>query len=141
MIELIKRHAMIVRYVISGGTAALVDLLLLYLATEVFGVWYLSSAVFAFTIAFIVSFLLQKFWAFRDKRTDGMHGQLLIYLCVLIFNMLINTSFIYFLVEHGNQHYLIAQIISGAIIALWSFFIYRFLIFREGATDIPDAGE
>lgn len=111
----------------------MVDIILLYIATDVLGVWYLSSAIFAFTVAFIVSFLLQKFWAFRDKRTDGMHGQLLTYLFVLIANMVLNTTFIYLLVEHGNQHYVIAQIISGAVIALWSFFIYRFFIFRENA--------
>ncbi|HEY9583303.1 MAG TPA: GtrA family protein [Candidatus Paceibacterota bacterium] len=138
IVVLIKRHAMIVRYVIAGGTAALVDLILLYVGTEVFHVWYLSSAIFAFTIAFIVSFLMQKFWAFRDSRTDGMHGQLLSYLFVLIFNMGVNTTFIYILVEHGNQHYLIAQIISGAVIALWSFFIYRRVIFHEGASDVVE---
>ena len=135
MLELVRRHAMVIRYLIAGGTAASVDISILYLATEVFGVWYLSSAVFAFTMAFIVSFLLQKFWAFRDRRVEGMHGQLLSYLFVLILNMILNTAFIYFLVENGNQHYIISQIISGAVIALWSFFIYRFIIFREGQSD------
>ena len=135
MLSIFGRYAMIARYIIAGGTAALTDLVILFLATEIFHVWYLSSAVFAFTLAFIVSFIMQKFWAFRDARKEGMHGQLLTYLFVLIANMTINTYFIYFLVEHGNQHYLIAQIISGAVIALWSFFIYRKFIFKEGHRD------
>ncbi len=138
MLELISKYSLLIRYVISGGTAALVDIVILYIATEYFGVWYLASAVFAFTLAFIVSFLLQKFWAFRDTRTQAMHGQLFSYLGVLVVNMILNTWFIYYLVEHGNQHYVIAQIISGAVIALWSFFIYRFVIFRLGANDVND---
>lgn len=135
MIELVRRYQMIVRYVIAGGSGAVVGLAISYVATDIFGLWYLASVVLSFTLAFIISFLMQKFWAFRDKRTDGMHGQLLLYLVVLVINMLINTSFIYFLVEHGNQHYLIAQIISGAVIALWSFFLYRYLIFKENTFD------
>lgn len=133
VIKLIRYYEMIIRYVIAGGTAAVTNLVLLYVATEVFHVWYLASDVFAFTIAFIVSFLMQKFWAFRDRRTDGMHGQLLTYLVVMVINLFINTYLVYFFTEKAHVYYLLSQILAAGLIAIWSFFVYRKFIFSENA--------
>ncbi|HEY4493185.1 MAG TPA: GtrA family protein [Candidatus Paceibacterota bacterium] len=134
MLDLIRRHSLIIRYVFAGGTGALVNLAVLYIATDIFGVWYLASTVLSFTIAFLVSFLLQKFWAFRDKRQEGMHGQVFFYLFTGIFNMIVNTLLMYTLVDKLHIHYMISQVIVGGTIALWSFFIYRYVIFKTEVT-------
>ena len=52
----------IVRYLISGGTAAAINLSLLFLLTEFVGMWYLASSVLSFIAGFTASFLFQKFW-------------------------------------------------------------------------------
>lgn len=121
----------VLKYLISGGTAAAVNLLLLYFFTSILGIWYVISAVLAFSLAFIVSFVFQKFWTFEDHSTDGVHVQAASYLLVALVNLCLNTLLIYFFVEFFGIHYLVAQIIASISIACESFFVYRRFIFKR----------
>jgi putative flippase GtrA len=135
--ELVKKiilgHFQIVRYIISGGTAAFVNILFLYIFTDIFGWWYLMSAVVAFLFGFAVSFGMQKFWTFRDHSTDNVHVQASIYLIVCIANLLWNTFLMYMFVDIFGMWYILAQIFAGGIVALSSFFIYRKFVFKKPA--------
>lgn len=120
----------IIRYIISGGSAALVNLGTLYILTDRFGWWYLFSSIVAFGLAFIVSFTLQKFWTFKEKSFHTAPKQLTLYFLVITINLLINTALMYFMVDIINFPYLLSQIIVGGLIAFGSFFVYRHVIFR-----------
>lgn len=124
-------HTKIVRFLISGGTATLTNLVLLYAFTDLLGIWYIASAIAAFIIAFIVSFTLQKFWTFGDMSRDGMHRQAIIYFTAGALNLCLNTVLLYVFVEYIGSHYLISQIIISALIAIENYFIYQFLIFKR----------
>jgi len=123
-------HARIGRFVVAGGLATLVNLGLLYILTDVAGIWYLLSAVVSFIAAFFVSFTLQKFWTFEDSSHEGMHVQAGIFFLVAAGNLGLNTLFLYVLVEYALLHYLLAQVIVSAFIAVENFLIYRYVIFR-----------
>jgi len=120
----------LVRFVISGGTATAVNLGALFLLTHVFGLWYLTSSVIAFMVAFFVSFSLQKFWTFEDASRARLRSQAAIYLIVILIGLAINTTLLYVLVEMAHLHYLVAQLISGVFIAVMNYFSYKHLVFR-----------
>ncbi len=120
-----------VKYVIAGGTAAVTDLVLLYVFTDILHLWYLFSAIIAFIIAFFVSFYLQKFWTFRDNSRDRIYAQASLYFLAGLMNLAINTGGMYLLVDKLGVIYLGAQIIMGALIAATSFLIYKFIIFKK----------
>lgn len=121
----------VLRYMISGGTAAFTDLALLYFFTDVLEIWYITSAVLAFIAAFFVSFILQKFWTFKDARRDVIHKQITLYFFLNVWNLVLNTALIYFLVDTFGLWYILAQIFVGAIIAVESFLFYRFFVFKK----------
>ena len=120
-------------YLFSGGSAALVSLSILYFLTDILGWWYLASTVVAFCVAFMVSFLLQKYWTFRDTSKDDGHRQKMLYLFVALANLVLNTGLMYFFVDivHIWGEHMIAQILTSAILAIESFFVYRAFIFRK----------
>lgn len=126
------RYARILKFLISGGSAAVVDLGLLYVFTDIFHIWYLLSAVLAFLAAFAVSFSLQKFWTFNDRSLDVIHKQLGMYLVLALFGLGVNTLAMYILVDHAGLHYLAAQILTSAFIAVGNFFAYKHFIFTGG---------
>ena len=128
---LLRRYARVCRFIVSGGTAAVVDLGLLYLFTDGFGWHYLVSAVLAFLASFFVSFFLQKFWTFQDNSTDRVQAQLSISFGVGTVNLLLNTALMYFFVDLLSVWYFAAQIIVGIILAFESFFISRYFIFKK----------
>lgn len=125
------KHIKVLRFLISGGTATATNLAILYALTSIFGIWYLVSAVFSYAASFFVSFSLQKFWTFRDSSREGMHIQAGAYFAVGAGNLILNTIMLYVFVEYADVHYLLAQLISGALIAVESYFLYHFFIFRS----------
>jgi putative flippase GtrA len=123
----------IFRYIISGGMATLTNLVFLFIFTELFGIWYLLSAIISYIISFAVSFTMQKFWTFQDGSKEKIKSQAIIYIIVTTLNLGLNTLCIYLFVEFGF-HYLFAQILSSIIIAIESFFVYKYLFKTQSSS-------
>lgn len=124
-------HTQIFRFLLSGGISFSTDIILLYLFTDIFGVWYLMSAAIAFILAFFVSFTLMKFWTFGDSSRDGMRTQMGAYFLVAVINLVLNTLLVYVFVEMAGLHYLLAQVVASLLIAIESFFVYQRFIFKS----------
>jgi putative flippase GtrA len=77
---------------------------------------------------------MQKYWTFQDDSNDKIKSQAIIYVIVTSANLALNTFLIYLFVEQG-LHYLFAQVLSSIIIAVESFFVYRFLFRSEEKID------
>lgn len=127
-----ERHKLL-RYLMSGGMAAAVNFVFLYIFTEWVGLYYLISVVVAFIIAVVVSFLLQKYWTFQDRESRDVRRQMMMYVSVATINTVINTFLVYVFVEYGGLHYMFGQFFASGIIALESFFVYKFFIFKNTA--------
>ena len=125
-----ERHK-VLRYLFSGGTAFGVNFFSLYFFTEWVGLYYLVSVVVAFLIAVVVSFVLQKFWTFKNNYKTDLHRQAKSYMAVAIINTGFNTLLVFFLVEYVGLHYLTSQFISSGLIAIESFFVYQIFIFKK----------
>lgn len=128
--DLLFPRRRVIKYVISGGAAAAVNIGTLYAATDFFHVWYIFSEVIAFILSFFVSMGLQKFWTFRDHSRDTIHIQLALYFGTAMANLVLNTILLYAFVEFLHVWYLIAQIIIGILLAIGSFFVYK-IIFKK----------
>lgn len=123
----------LIKFLISGLTVALVNFSALYFFTEFIKIWYLFSVVLAFILAFAVSFTLQKLWTFKDRRLEKVNFQLLSYLGVTLMNLLINVAVVYLLVEKLGFWYMLAQFVVDGLIAVDSFIIYKFVIFKKSS--------
>ena len=130
-IPIINRYQRIIKYLIGGGTATLVDLVLLFFFTSILHIWYLLSAVLAFIVAYVVSFSFSKFWTFADKSDGNWGPQATIYLIITSTNLGLNTLLMYTFVEFVHFHYLTAQIITSAILACESYFAYQIFVFNK----------
>jgi len=139
MINLLLKYKRIVKYLIAGGTSTSVDLILLYILTDILGFWYLTSAILAFSIAFFVSFFLQKFWTFRDGDKEVMYKQMGVYLGVALTNLALNTALMYIFVDGFKIWYMLAQFVISGLIACESYLIYKFFIFNR--KDKPENGK
>jgi putative flippase GtrA len=129
MIKIFTKH-LIVRYLIAGGTSALVNLGILSLLYYVFGVYYLHAAIIASVVAFFVSLVLHKFWTFEDYSRTNVHVQVGKYMVTSLFGLGLNTLFLYILVDHFHLFVYLAQIIAGGSVACVTFFISRGLVFK-----------
>lgn len=120
-----------IRYVFSGGTAAAIDVALLYILVEYFHVYYISAAIFSMTVSFIARFLLQKYVTFEDKDESHATRQFVYYTILYFASLCATTALLYLFVEKLNFWYLPSQIAAILLIASGCFFIYRLFIFKK----------
>jgi len=122
---------LVVRYLISGGTSAIVNLAILSLLYYVFDVYYILAGIIAFSVAFFVSLSLHKFWTFDDTSMVGAHKQAGKYLIVSLFGLAINTFILYVCVDILHLYVYIGQIVAGGLTACVTFFISRDHVFNQ----------
>ena len=117
-----------VRFLITGILAFLTTLSLLYVFTEWFSLWYLYSATVAYAISIAVSFVLQKYWTFRNGTSTATRAQFVRFIFLNIINIGLNACGVYFLTELGLW-YIASEFFVALLIALSSFSIMRRFIF------------
>jgi putative flippase GtrA len=131
MNSIASRVPIAIRYLLSGGTAAAINLAVLYVLADIFGVWYLASSVVAFTLALVVSFLNHRRFTFHHTADAIWHKQFVPYMVITVSNIVLNAVLMYALVDLSNLHHMPAQIISSGLIAIESFFAYRHFVFHD----------
>lgn len=119
-----------VRYFLCGITAAGFNILLLYLFTDIFGVWYLYSSIIAFILALILSFVLQKFVVFKDGNTNGMHKQFSMFTVVAILGVVTNTALVFVFTDILGFWYILSQLFAGFFVMIQNFLLYKYFIFN-----------
>lgn len=120
----------VLRFGIAGLLGISVNLGVFHLL-YILGVHYLMGSIVAFFIAMLVGFVLQKYWTFEERTHERASKQLMLYSMLALCNLGVNTLIVYFFVEYGGAHYLIAQTIGAGSVALTSYVIYRRYIFSN----------
>jgi putative flippase GtrA len=128
MINVLRRF-IFARYIISGGTAAFINIVSALILYHGFGIYYVVSSVFGFLLGFAASFLLQKYWTFRSKNNTTLK-EVSLYGFITLANLVINVALVSFFVEYIHMPYSISLILTTVLVAIWSFFIYKQVIFK-----------
>ena len=122
-----------IRYCISGGCGFLANMSIFLLLDSV-GVHYIVASLVAFFGGMVISFLLQKFLTFSHRTMDGATQQFVLHLTLVCLNAVANTLIIYLLVSALDVPKIAGQVMTNIIIAIWSFFAYRYVVFAEKQT-------
>jgi len=115
-----------VKFCLVGGSGVVVNMGLLWLLTEVVGLFYLVSAAIAIETSIINNFILNDIWTFKDRRAPGMAARLM---RLLKFNLVsavgigINMGVLWTCTEVLGIYYLISNLIGIAAAMLWNFII------------------
>jgi len=113
-------------YLLSGGTAAIVDFGSYYLLLH-WGAWYIAASVIGGILGFFTAFLIHKYIVFRKKERFLRH--MTKYLIADIVNIGLTTLILYGLVEHIELGEEISKIIAMGSVALWNFFVCKYLVY------------
>jgi len=121
----------IIKYLISGGSGVITLLSVTFLLKNVLKLYYLTTSTLSMTAAIFVSFLLQRVWTFNIARSVDIHFQFARYILLTLINLTANVILMYFFVDITNLRYMLSQFLSAGILAIWSFFAYKYYIFAE----------
>ena len=118
-----SRLGQAVRFCIAGAAGVVAYYAALYGLTEYLKVWYIASAVIGFFLNTGLNFTLQKFWTFKNKETQMVGRQLVLYVAMTVSFLIGNTVFLYLMVHYLHIWYIGAQIILTVVISILSFII------------------
>lgn len=111
----------IIRYALGWWLAALLDIALLWVFTDVFHVYYLYSAILSFCFAFSFGYLFQKYITFRNysKKHILQWG---LFLLFQLIGQGIYMLFLWIGVDHIWIYYMYV-----AVIAKWIAFVRNYI--------------
>ena len=126
--HVLKKNKKFIKYVISGGFAALFEFVTFSILH-----WMKSDLLICQCISYIagllVSFSLNKIWVFKSK--SKALRQLFQYVLLAIINLLLTSIIISILVDNLKINGYIAKIIVMGCVVAWNFILYKLVIFKE----------
>lgn len=126
-----ENYVMMIRYAISGVSGIIANLVVFSLVVEVLHVWYMFAAIWGFAAAYVVTFLLHKFWTFRSTGAQRTFTQSVLYLFSAIAALAINTGLLYIQVEWFNFWPILAQASALFVSAGLSFVFTSQITFHQ----------
>ena len=125
--SLLRRKGEIWRFVkfcLVGLSGVGVNMGLLWLLTEVAGLFYLISAAISIETSIITNFVLNNFFTFPDRNLPGagqFFGRLLKFNLVSLAGLGINLGVLSLLTEVFGMYYLVGNICGIAVAILWNY--------------------
>ena len=114
----------LIRFSIVGVIGAGVNTGLLWLFTDLAGIYYLFSSAIAIEIAIIIQFILNDHWTFREKKTSGVKQFIARILKSNLWRsggLVVNIGVLYLLTEYVSLYYLISNIFGILCAFLWNY--------------------
>ena len=118
----------IVRFLVSGGLAAIVEYAVFLLLQLFLGNHLLFIAqTISFLCGFVTSFTLNKKWVFKSG--GNVRGELMRYATLAAVNLVLTNVVIWLLVNDLHISAWIAKIAVMAMVVAWNYIIYKKIIF------------
>ena len=131
MKKLVFKNIQIIKYIFSGGLVTASNLLILFISVHYLKLWYLISSVIAFCFGVSISYILQKFFTFKNYELENIHKQFLNFFIFAIIMLVFNTLLMYVFVDIIKIWYLLAQAVSSILIAFINYTYFNKVIFKK----------
>ena len=124
----------IVRYLVVGGTAALVDWILFYILAVQVGTNFLVAGCISFTIATIVNYFLSVAHVFESGARFQKHHEIVAVFIVSGIGLGINQAILFVLVQWISLQLMVSKISATGVVFLWNYFARSRYVFRPSRT-------
>ncbi len=114
----------LIRFSTVGVIGAGINTGLLWLLTDLAGLFYLFSSAIAIEIAIIIQFILNDRWTFRENKTKDMKQFLERILKSNLWRsggLVVNIGILYLLTEYACVYYLISNIFGIVCAFIWNY--------------------
>lgn len=117
----------IMKFVLIGGTAFLIDFSIYCLLTEWLSIHYLIAATISFIISLIFNYFYSIYWVFEVGKKQTAK-ELTLFIILSVIGLGINQIMLYLLVEWMMIHHILAKIIATFVVMVYNFITRKLLI-------------
>lgn len=129
--HLCDRYKEFIKFFVAGSSAGVTNLVLLYFFYGLLKFDVILSTSIAFILSFLVSFVLQKLWTFRNYSREQVTRQLILYVINIAIGLGLNAWLMHLLVNVWSVWYMLAGVLVNLFIGIWNYIVYRYLVFKE----------
>lgn len=116
-----------VRYLIAGGTCAVLEWGSFLLLFYVWGLPVLWANTISFSVVLLINFTLTKFWVFPGRQRHSTSLQAVMYVGLALFNVAVSNVIVVNLSQLVAPG--LAKLITMAAVVTWNFALMRLKIF------------
>lgn len=124
-----RRNQQFFTYCFFAGISAIVDLSIVFILTDLLGIYYVISILISYPVALTTNFVLNKHLNFKNK-SRKYFSQISIFIIVNLLSLALSLLITYILTEFLLIWYLLSRVISLLITAFFSFAMHRLYTFR-----------
>lgn len=125
------RHHSVFRYLVSGGSAFVMEYGSFLILFKGLALPLVAANTISFLIGLATSFIIGRTWAFKqDTFAHKARHQALMYVVLAGVNVLLSNGIIWLLDSLGLDAR-IGKVIAIGFVAVWNFFIFKYVIFRR----------
>lgn len=118
----------IIKFLIVGGSSAVLDMLLVIVFREKAGFTPVFSVAASQIFVVVYNFLMNKYWSFNSRSQSWR--QLARYSLLLIYNYFFGILLMYFFNEVLQYDYRLVRLGSIALLATFNFFFSRYWVYK-----------
>ena len=119
------------RYLFVGGIAAVVNIGMLYVFTDIVHINYIISNVLSFTLGLFTNYILSKKFVFQGETSISKTKEFIIYAIIGVLGLGIDTFLVWLFTDVFKVYYMISKLISTLIVFVWNFgarkVLYKFI--------------
>ena len=117
-------------YLFISVIATIVDVLFLFLLTDVVKINYLVSGTISFFFGTVVAYIGQKYFTFKDKN-KRVARQFGLFAFISVIGLLINLGVLKICVDVLGLHYMIGKVFAIGIGFIWNYTANRKITFKK----------
>jgi putative flippase GtrA len=117
------------RFTTSSGSTTVLDLIVFFILTEFFKIYYLLSAAISYIISSTANYFINRKWGFKDTKTRIGRGYL-IFFVISLFGLGLTVFLLWMFVSVFHIYYLFARLLVYIIEGTISFFLHAFFSFK-----------
>ncbi len=124
MINKIKNNKLlmqIMKFVIVGGIATVIDFAVLVLLKEVFGIKAVIANVISFTVSLIYNYIASVKWVFDVNKEQDKKTQFIVFVVLSIIGLGINTFIVWLCDAVLKIYYLVGKVVATALVMIFNF--------------------
>ena len=118
-----------IRYFFVGGIAAVVNIGLLFIFTEIININYVISNIIAFIFGLIVNYCLSKKIVFTNENSVNKVFEFIMYAVIGVLGLGIDTLMLWIFTDKFKIYYMLSKMISTMITFIWNF-VARKLLYK-----------
>lgn len=116
-----KLAMQIIKFVIVGGIATIIDFIFLWFFKEIIGLPVILSNTLSFTISVTYNYIASIKWVFDVNKDKDSKKQFITFITFSIIGLLLNNLILWICNDIFKIHYLLGKVIATGIVMVFNF--------------------